>query len=153
MGAVAACTWLWKLISWIKTRHTNARLHATEGNRIAKQLLHHATNSEKRADIHLYMTLRAIEFGKEQIKGTIETYSCGILIIIMLLFTVTTNQPLSLQEFDVRGSIVLLSMATTFISFFLLIWSTAILRNIGNGWNTGAVEALEKKLEKHVPGV
>lgn len=99
------------------------------------------------------MTLRAVEFSKEQIKGTIETYCCGILIIIILLFTVTTNKPLSLYALDTNGIMVIISMVTTIISFFLLIWSTTILRNIGNGWGAGALESLEEKLERHVPGV
>ena len=72
---------LWKMCQWFIKLRMEIIEDSKERYELAKYTLDQATNAAKRADIHLFITLRAIEYSKSQIHVTIIAVSSFLCLL------------------------------------------------------------------------
>lgn len=150
-GAIAVCAWLWKLFAWFCKRHIEAKELADEGARLAQVLLSHATSPAKRSDIHLFMMLRAMQSASRQTQGTIHSMGMGILIAVLFLFVVSVSNFLVIDYTHPLVIFTLLTFVCLIASFCMSLWFSFNLRRLEEGWQVGTMNAIEQKIERHVP--
>lgn len=137
-----------KLLSQIES----ARSDTEEGKRIAEELVSSATNSEKRADIYLFVTLHAIEIGLRRTKATILNAAFSIFFFILMLSFLWMTKTL---DVDYKHPLMILLYITTplsLVSWGMTIWLGNILQKLEEGWQSGINNALGSRVSKHVGG-
>ena len=151
LGAVTVCAWLWNRLAWLRKRYIESKECADEGARLDELLLSHATSPAKRSDIHLFLTLRAMESATRQTQGTVYSMAMGVFIAALSLAWVFAQKFLVIEYTHPLVILVLLNFACVLISFFMYLWSSFKLRKLEEGWQAGTMKAIEQKIERHVP--
>lgn len=151
LGVITVFMWLWKLLGWFRGRLVEIRELADEGARLAQFVLSHATSPAKRSDIHLFMTLRAVQFASRQTQGAIFTMGMGILTVILFLFVGLLSKFLAVDYTHPLAITTLFAFVCLIASFCISLWFSFKLRRLEEGWLNGTMNAIEQKIEHHVP--
>jgi len=148
-GVAVVSTWGWKSLTWARSRIAAVRQDADCGRALASELVSKATNAERRADIHSFICLRAIEAQGRRTRSTVFLAASFAGTIPTLLFSVIYLRTIAALS---TWSIIILStsVATIFISLAAVMVTGHVLNQLEDGWQSGVDSALQIKLDKHV---
>lgn len=148
---VTLTIWSWSLIGKLRTQVALARTDAEQGKALAEELVSSATSAEKRADIYVYVTLKAVESSERRSTSSI---SNGVITIITLLIVFAfawANKTLEINYKHPLMIVLYLAFPALLFSWGAMNWYDRLLRMLEDGWQSGVNRILSAKVYKHVP--
>lgn len=150
-GVVSVSIWAWKTWVWTQKKLVAADEAASLGRDLSRQLVLKATNPARRADIHAYIQLRAIESQGRRTRATVFLSGIGIVTLILVLVLVYLFHFTDLPAW----AVILLSSTVTsqFITIIMLVIVDRSIRKLEDGWQSGVDEVMHRRIENLVDAV
>lgn len=141
---------LWRFARYLRRRIAEIRRASEQGRALARELASRATNPERRADIHAYLALRAIEFEGEHTREAVYTSAMGVVAIGLTMASLQIVRNSGLPWSDPWVIVLMASLAVLYAMMALLLFYGRQLRQLRNGWQQGAMDAMNAKIDKHL---
>lgn len=145
-GVVSVSIWAWKAWLWTRKKISAADEAASFGRSLSRQLVLQATNAARRADIHAYIQLKAIESQARRTRADVFLGGLGTATLILLLVFAYLSRIAELPAWAVvlLGSI----MCAKIITAVFLIISEYYIRKLEDGWQSGVDEIMHRRVEE-----
>lgn len=148
VGAVLAG--IYKLGKIIRKRVADANDVAEEGRKLVAKLISRATSPARRADIHAYIQIRAVEIQGRRTRAKIELFFMFAVGLLLGIGSIYVGKSDSL-EFSLPASISIIIFESSFLfAFLMLLISERNLHRIEDGWLRAVEEHLGAKIDQHL---
>ena len=149
-GAVLILGGLWRFARYLRRRIAEIRRASEQGRALARELASRATNPERRADIHAYLALRAIEFEGEHTREAVYMSAMGVVAIGLTMASLQIVRNSGLPWSDPWVIALMATLAGLYAMVGLLLFYGRELRQLRGGWQQGAMDAMNAKIDKHL---
>ncbi|WP_147300702.1 hypothetical protein [Lysobacter silvisoli] len=149
-GVVLIIGGLWRFARTLRRRIAETRQASEQGRALARELASRATNPERRADIHAYLTLRAIEFEGDRTRSAVFMGVASILTIGMTLVTTLLLRSSQVSWTNPWALALIATVVFLYLSIGMLLFYSRELHQLQDGWQQGAMDAIGAKIDKHL---
>ncbi|KRA81720.1 hypothetical protein ASD78_00095 [Lysobacter sp. Root667] len=149
-GVVLIGSGLWRFARYLRQRIAEIRRASEQGRALARELASRATNPERRADIHAYLALRAIEFEGEHTREAVYMSAIGVVVIGLTMVSLQTVRSSGLPWSDPWVIALMATLAGLYAMVGVLLFYGRVLRQLRGGWQQGAMDAMNAKIGKHL---
>lgn len=150
VSCITMIIWLRSFFRKLRLQLNAAQRDAEEGAKIAEILISKATSDERRADIYLSLTLRAIEFGMRRTQGTVFYNTIGLLVTLLMLFFIGISKIFEINYNHPIAILLYVILPAAFIACGGAFWYERLLQKLENGWQSGVKKAINTRVDQHL---
>jgi len=147
---VTLIIWSWSLIGKLRAQITLVRTLADKGKIIAEELVSSATTAEKRADIYLYVVLKAMEFSERRSTHSARNRAIAIATLLIVFVFMWAYRTLEIDYKHPLMIVIYFAFPALLFMWGAMNWYGRLLQMLETGWKSGVERVLSTKIDNYV---
>lgn len=141
---------MWKLFTWIKKKNAEAEKMIGISEGLVTEIISKSTNAERRGDIFLYITLKALKANARRHNADMMYWGVSAVMLWLLSIIIIKGADPLLNFSNPPVILFYLCIVVLVVSMIMVIMFDRFLRRFEKKWNDTVENILHEKIQKHL---